>query len=314
METAALIGLDGAVEWLCLPRFDSPSVFGSILDQQKGGSFTITPCGGKARYQQLYSPDTNILVTRFLTPEGVVELTDFMPVKVNSRRQRSSWLVRRLKAVSGSASLKLRCAPAFDYGGRGHEVDVNRREAIFRTPDLSLRLSAAVPLQKAGGAAEADITLQESQGVSFILGMAGEKAPGDFLEEAAIDELEEGTAAHWRNWIAKCTYQGRWRELVHRSALLLELLTYAPTGAIIAAPTSSLPEWIGGERNWDYRYNWIRDAAYTVYALLRIGLYDEATRFMGWVEERCAELPDGSSLQTVYAVDGGRNLHEQTLP
>ena len=176
-----------------------------------------------------------------------------------------------------------------------------------------MRLTAAVPLKKVGDAAEAEVTLQESQGVSFVLGMAGERAPGDFLEEAAIDELQERTANHWRSWIAKCTYGGRWRELVHRSALLLELLTYAPTGAIIAAPTSSLPERMGGERNWDYRYNWMRDAAYTVYALLRIGLFDEATRFMGWVEQRCAELPDGSSLQTVYAVDGGRDLHEQTL-
>jgi len=313
METAALIALDGSVDWLCLPRFDSPSVFGAILDQQKGGSFTITPCGGRARYRQVYLPDTNILVTRFLTPEGVVELTDFMPVKLNSREQRSSWLVRRVKAVSGPASLKLRCAPAFHYGGRGHEVDVDNREAIFRTADLSLRLTAAVPLKKIGDAAEAEITLQESQGVSFVLGMAGERAPGDFLEEAALDELEKRTAAHWRSWIRKCTYGGRWQELVHRSALLLELLTYAPTGAIIAAPTSSLPERIGGQRNWDYRYNWIRDAAYTVYALLRIGLFDEATRFMGWVEERCAELPDGGSLQTVYAIDGGRNLHEKTL-
>lgn len=313
METAALIAQDGSVDWLCFPRFDSPSVFGAILDQEKGGAFSIAPCGGRARYRQLYRPDTNILVTRFLSPEGVVELTDFMPVKLNSRQQRSSWLVRRVKAVSGSASVKLRCAPAFHYGGRGHETNVDHREAIFRTADLSLQLTSAVPLKKIGDAAEAEITLQESQSVSFVLGMAGEKAPGDFLEEAAIDELEEQTARHWRSWIAKCTYDGRWRELVHRSALLLELLTYAPTGAIIAAPTSSLPEWIGGKRNWDYRYNWIRDAAYTVYALVRIGLYDEATRFMGWIEDRCAELPDGSSLQTVYAVDGSRQLHEQTL-
>src|SRR5215469_17811066 len=141
MESAALIAQDGSVDWLCLPRFDSPSVFAAILDQHKGGSFTITPCGGRTRYGQLYLPETNILVTRFLTPEGVVEITDFMPVKLNSRQQRSSWLVRRVKAVSGSASLKLRCAPAFDYGGRGHEVDVDDREAIFRFADMESRLT-----------------------------------------------------------------------------------------------------------------------------------------------------------------------------
>jgi len=311
LHTAALVGKDGSVDWLCLPRFDSPSVFGSILDEKKGGYFLIAPLADRVRHEQLYKPDTNILVTRFLTDGGVVELTDFMPVPSGSGPHRPR-LIRRVRAVTGSASLRLVCRPAFHYASQPHQLETDSRGAIFHAPNMSLRLAASIPLRKASDAIETDFTVPESQTIGFILG-----SDDDDLRlkktEAAIDKLEQDTALYWRSWLAKCTYEGRWREIVHRSALALELLTFAPTGAIIAAPSCSLPEWIGSERNWDYRFNWIRDAAYAIYALLRIGLSDEADRFMGWIEQRCSELADGDALQTVYAVDGTRDLHEQTL-
>jgi GH15 family glucan-1,4-alpha-glucosidase len=314
LHSAALIGLDGSVDWLCLPRFDSPSVFAGILDEKRGGQFTIGPVSPEARCQQLYQPETNILVTRFLTPDGVAELTDFMPLRLIETEPHSSQLVRRVKSVSGTPSLRLRCAPALNYAQDGHEVVISQGGASFRSPAQSFALAASIPLRKVGDAVEAEFTLKESETLSFIFaaerdGWLKEGA----IAEPALEELEEATAVYWQTWLAKSSYRGRWREMVERSALLLQLLTYAPTGAIIAAPSCSLPEWIGGERNWDYRYNWIRDAANTVYALLRIGLFDEAALFMNWIEERCAELAEADSLQTVYSVDGNPDLHERTL-
>jgi GH15 family glucan-1,4-alpha-glucosidase len=315
LRTAALIGQDGAVDWFCLPRFDSPSVFGAILDEKRGGQFTIAPRADRLRTQQLYRPDTNILVTRFLTPEGVVELTDFMPARANPMEQHSPRLIRRVKAVSGCARIRVQCSPAFRYGQQSHEVDVRDQEVFFRTSSLGLRLATPIELKKAGAGVEGEFSLQESQTVSFALGDISDGSLKELaLFEPALDALEEGTATYWCQWVNKSTYRGRWQEIVHRSALVLELLTYAPSGAVIAAPSCSLPEWIGGDRNWDYRYNWIRDAAYTIYALLRIGLFDEATRFMGWIEQRCAELAEGAGLQTLYAVDGNRQLEEHILP
>ncbi len=314
LHTAALISQDGSVDWMCLPRFDSPSVFAAILDDTRGGHFTIAPCLERARCQQLYKPDTNILVTRFLSDRAVVELTDFMPLGSSAAGQHRSRLIRRVKAVHGSASLNLICAPKFRYASKPHKVEVREHGAVFRAPGLSLHLAASIPLIRADETVRAKFMLEESQHLSFVLGIDGnECATESRIPEAALDQLEEKTSAYWQDWIGKCAYEGRWRGIVQRSALLLELLTYAPTGAVIAAPSCSLPEWIGGERNWDYRYNWIRDAAYTIYALLRIGLFDEAERFMQWVQERCAELGENGALQTVYAVDGRRDLQEQTV-
>jgi len=313
LQTAALVNQDGSVDWFCLPRFDSPSIFGAVLDEKKGGHFRIAPAGGKVLYRQLYKPDTNVLVTRFISSQAIVELVDFMPMH-DPGRLHPSWLIRRVRAVSGSASMKLFCEPAFNYARQGHEIEVRDNKAVFSTPEIPIQLLSPIPLNKSERAAHAEFTLEESQTLSFVLGIEGNDFMDDFaVNEDAIDHLEEETTTYWRRWLSKCTYHGRWRGTIHRSALLLELLTYSPTGAVIAAPTCSLPERIGGERNWDYRYNWIRDAGYTLYGLLRIGLFDEASRFMGWVQERCGELAESDPLQTIYAVDGGRNLHEQTL-
>jgi GH15 family glucan-1,4-alpha-glucosidase len=316
LRTAALISNEGSVDWFCLPRFDAPSVFGALLDDHRGGRFSISHRDSSVRYQQLYRPDTNILVTRFLASGSVVEISDFMPLQSDRiQTQEVSRLVRRVRAVKGSASLEVRCTPAFDYGNAPVErVDVGPGGASFHSKDLSIHLGSPVELKKVDSGVAAELKLQESQVVSFIVGeMPARRSQPLQMSERALDKLEQDTAGYWRNWLKKSSYKGRWREMVHRSALLLRLLTYTPSGAIVAAPTCSLPELIGGGRNWDYRYNWIRDAAYTIYALLRIGLFDEAGHFMKWIEDRYSELPDGDSLQTVYAVDGGRDLQEREL-
>jgi GH15 family glucan-1,4-alpha-glucosidase len=316
LRTAALINCDGSVDWLCLPRFDSASVFAAILDSQKGGSFMIAPSGENVRSVQIYRPETNILVTRFLTGGAVVELTDFMPVQASRSANESSWLVRRVHAISGTAKIRLRCTPAFNFARQSTtKIEMNRLGAVFHSPELSIHLAASVELKALESEIAADFTVPESQTVSFILSQVRDPSwqPAT-ISERSLDDLELATASYWQQWLAKCTYKGRWREIVHRSALMLQLLSYAPSGAIIAAPTCSLPEWIGGDRNWDYRYNWIRDAGYTIYALERIGLFDEAAYFMSWIEERIGEIASDGPLQTVYAVDGSRDLHEDMLP
>ena len=316
LRTAALIGGDGSLDWLCLPRFDSPSVFAAILDEQRGGCFTIAPREPSIESVQIYRPGTNILVTRFVAEGSVVELTDFMPLQASRSAQEPSWIVRRVTAIHGSPQIKLRCAPAFNFARQETErIEVNGQGALFRSSGLSLRLSSSIELKAVESELVGEFTLKQGQTTSFILSEirdADSELP--IISERSLDHLEQTTAAYWVQWVSKCTYRGRWRELVHRSALLLQLLTYAPSGAIIAAPTCSLPEWIGGDRNWDYRYNWIRDAGYTIYALERVGLYDEAGHFMSWIEDRVGELCENGPLQTVYGVDGGRNLREEVLP
>jgi GH15 family glucan-1,4-alpha-glucosidase len=315
LRTAALIGRDGSLDWLCLPRFDSPSVFAAILDAERGGYFKISPCAEIARSDQLYEPGTNILVTRFLTNGAVIELTDFMPVQASRSLNEPSWLVRRVHAIGGAAKIRLRCNPAFNFAsGKIDKIEVDKHGAMFRTPALSVHLAASGDLKTDESGVGAEFTVKESQKLSFILSEHRDHSwEPPTISERSLDNLETATASYWRQWLSKCTYKGRWRELVHRSALVLQLLSFAPTGAIIAAPTCSLPESFGGDRNWDYRYNWIRDAGYTIYALERIGLFDEAGYFMSWIEQRIGEIASDGALQTVYAVDGSRDLHEATL-
>src|SRR5882762_3773268 len=245
LRTAALIGKDGSVDWLCFPRFDSPSVFGGILDSQKGGFFRIAPSTGDVAHKQLYWPDTNVLVTRFLSNDGVGEIIDFMPMRENYG------LIRQVKVVRGTLRFRLECRPAFNYARDPHRTMIEEGGAKFHSRNLHLALSSKIPLQRIEHGVSAEFTLREGHAASFWLyGLEERGGTLRALPEQESDELFRATVEYWRKWISQSTYHGRWRETVQRSALALKLLTYEPTGAIVAAPTCSLPGSIDGGRNW----------------------------------------------------------------
>jgi GH15 family glucan-1,4-alpha-glucosidase len=276
LHTVALVGIDGSIDWCCLPRFDSPSVFGAILDEKIGGHFKIAPVQ-KGNTRQMYLPETNILLTRFLQHDGV--------------------------------------GPGFNFGRDAHEIDVRPKGVIFQSGDQSVGLVSPIPLDTREGVAFQEFTLQQGETLTFFLEYLETKNGTPLLSTPESgEEAFRNTSAFWQRWLSQCQYDGRWREVVHRSALTLKLLTYAPTGAIVAAPTTSLPENIGGPRNWDYRYTWIRDSAFALYGLLRLGFTVEAGRFMEWINARCHELNPDGSIQLMYGIDGRRDLEEQELP
>jgi GH15 family glucan-1,4-alpha-glucosidase len=314
MRTVALVSINGSVDWFCFPHFDSPSVFAALLDDKKGGRFDISSTHEHVKYKQFYWPDTNVLVTRFLSPEGVGELQDFMPVAPHEAGDTADRLIRRVRVSRGEMEFRVRCQPAFDYARAEHEVETCKHGVLFRSEGLSLELVSRVPLKRSGAAVHATFRLREGETAVFVLrqapdGPTGRQAPS----EDESQELFERTVKYWRQWLSQCQYFGRWRDIVLRSALTLKLLTFEPTGAIIASPTCSLPELIGGPRNWDYRYTWIRDAAFSIYGLLRLGFTSEAADFMGWLDARYREARHGTQLQVLYRIDGGHHIPETTL-
>lgn len=313
LTTTALISLRGSVDFMSFPRFDSPTIFAALLDCERGGRFEISPINGEFRNTQRYFPDTNILLTRFLGAESVAEISDFMAME---HLGHCHTLIRRVKVIRGQARFRAVCAPKFDYARVGHRLEkrggvflfVPRKESV-----PALRLRAEVELRNENGEAWAEFTLNAGQTVSFVLEEArpGEESPSK-APDYVSDTFKE-TMNSWLAWVARSKYRGRWREMVNRSALTLKLLTSRPHGSIVAAPTFALPESIGGERNWDYRYTWIRDASFTLYALMRLGYMDEARAFMGWMETRCCQLKPGKPLQTLYRIDGNPCLTEEIL-
>lgn len=314
MRTAALVGMNGSIDWLCMPYFDSPSVFAAVLDAQKGGRFRISPAGDDFRNKQFYWPDTNILITRFLHADGIGEIEDYMPV--GAADAAPDQLVRRVRVVRGKVSFHLECSPAFDYARAVPQIHLGEHGAHFESPDLTLGLASSVPLHRIAAGVVADFTLDEGESITFVLRrLATEHSLTRCPGVGQAEDLFRATVDFWRRWISRCAYSGRWREIVQRSALTLKLLSFEPTGAIVAAPTCSLPESLGGQRNWDYRYTWIRDAAFTLYGLLRIGFTEEAARFMDWLKDRWQDADDdnASPLQLMYGIDGRSELPEQTL-
>lgn len=312
LRTAALVGKNGSIDWFCFPHFDSPSVFGAILDCAQGGYFRISPASAEITCKQVYWPETNVLITRFLAADGVGEIIDYMPLSPSREVPAYLGLIRRVKLVRGSMQFRIECVPAFNYGRDGHTTEIIPEGAHFMSSALRMGLASSVPLQRFGTGVSAEFVLHEGETQSFQFREWKDSIPIGCPEQMS-QELFDDTIRYWRRWISQCTYRGRWREAVHRSALALKLLTFEPTGAIVAAPTCSLPENLGGPRNWDYRYTWIRDAAFTVYSLLRIGFTHEAARFVSFLDARCHEIEPEGSLQTMYGIDGRHILTEETL-
>jgi GH15 family glucan-1,4-alpha-glucosidase len=316
LHTVALVGTDGTIDWYCCPRFDSPSVFAAILDADNGGRFRIAPQRDGWTSKQLYLPDTSVLITRFLMPDGVGELQDFMPPPRTSAGVHRHRIIRRVLAVRGQMHFAVDVSPRFDYARARHDVALTPHGALFRSPDLHLSLSTRCAIEIVDGSVRALITVPAGDAVTFVLDRV---EPGERPVPYSDDDIAaqfDATVKFWRRWLRGSQYGGRWREMVHRSALTLKLLTYAPTGAIVAAPTTSLPEELGGVRNWDYRYTWLRDAAFTLYALLRLGFTEEAAAFLQWLEQRIdgANDRDSGPLQIMYGIDGREDLREEELP
>lgn len=313
LRTCALVGTDGTIDWFCAPRFDSASVFGSILDQDNGGSWRLTPNTDVTRTQQFYYPDTAVLITRFLTEDGVVEVHDFMPVVVPDEPDHRQRLVRRISGVRGRMRLAMRLDARPDYARQSCTAEHTGDGVLITGDGVRLGLIASTDLEidstDANSVVTADFELSTGDTALFVLEVLddGDQVTADAMNRT--DALFEATTAFWRNWIATSAYTGRWRETVHRSAITLKLLTHEPTGAVLAAPTTSLPAPIGGSRNWDYRYVWIRDAGFSMYALLRLGFLNEARQFTRWLSERMGQR-DGSEdrrlgpLRVLYDIDG----------
>ena len=278
--------------------------------------FQIGPADQDAsNCKQFYWPDTNVLVTRFLQEGAAAELIDFMPVGTDSDFATSHrQVIRRVTAVRGNMRFRVECRPAFNYARDDHKTVLNDGGAEFHSAQAHLGMATSVPLAIENDGAVAEFSLGEGQTVTFVLRELDEReACGMALSDQDAEAAFRETVTYWRDWLSQSTYRGRWREMVDRSALALKLLTYEPTGAIVAAPTCSLPEGIGGERNWDYRYTWLRDSAFTVFALLRLGFTKEAQAFAKFIEGVCADPNPDGSLQIMYGIDGRKQLIEESL-
>jgi GH15 family glucan-1,4-alpha-glucosidase len=328
LQTAALVTTDGVLDWFCCPRFDSPSVFASLLDADRGGFYRIAPDRDDYVTRQLYLPDTAILITRFMTPDGVGEVHDFMPVIEGPATDRHR-LVRNIRVVRGEMRFVIEVNPRFDYGRKQHQVEIADQGAVFRSDGMDLTVHGIapegsgvrdlgiIPLPGSSEAGQTGLrwtrTMRAGESGGVVLESNG-GAPHRVTPEQA-DRLQEETEQFWRGWLRRSTYRGRWREMVARSAITLKLMTYAPTGAPVAAPTAGLPELVGGERNWDYRYTWVRDGSFSIYALLGLGYVDEAAAFGIWMRDRVQEQAgsDSGPLKIMYRVDGSSDLIEETL-
>ncbi|MFG3659826.1 glycoside hydrolase family 15 protein [Streptomyces sp. NPDC047706] len=325
LQTSALVTTQGTLDWFCAPRFDSPSVFGALLDKDKGGECTVRPMHTTYATRQLYFPDTAILITRFMTEAGAGEVIDFMPV-TGTTATAGHRLVRMVLCVRGSMTFEVCIAPRFDYGREAHRLHLTERGAVFAGEDGS-ELTVH-PVREAEDERLLDVvtdrqndlhfnlTLQAGQQRGLVLEWAADGPPRE-IRLAEYQQLHDETVLFWRSWLQQSQYSGRWREAVERSAITLKLMTYAPSGAVVAAPTAALPEQLGGERNWDYRFTWIRDASFSVYALLGLGFTDEARAFIQWigdrVKERAGRDSDTGPMNIMYKVDGSSDLDEEIL-
>jgi len=312
LHSTALVGCDGGINFMCFPEFDSPAMFARLLDPEDGGTFLIEPEREGFTRHQLYLPDTNILLTRFLGDEGIVELCDFMPVEESGPIHN---IVRIVRCVRGSVHLRMLCAPRFDFGRSKHSVHRRDGQIVFEPKGSGLSaVRLHVPVEHevtAEGDVRARLRLRAGHEVAFVLEEASEgRSPA--CDERFATEAFERTVSFWRRWVSRSRYDGRWREMVNRSALTLKLMTSQRHGSIIAAPTLGLPEAPGGARNWDYRYTWIRDASLCLREFLELGHTEEAEDFMCWLSDRVSESEDGE-LHPLYRLDGAEVPRETEL-
>jgi GH15 family glucan-1,4-alpha-glucosidase len=309
MRSAALVNDKGSVDFFCWPEFDSPSIFCSLLDSPEAGIFQLSPDLPDARREQIYLPDTNVLQTRWLSEQAVVEVTDLLPI--GDSEDDLPVLMRRVRVVSGRATFHLRCAVRHDYARASTRARLDEQNVVFEASGQpAMRLTSDQPLRVEGHAALAEFTLEQDQSAQFLLGGVDDPR----LKEGAAELCLERTLKFWRDWSGQSNYRGRWREMVNRSALALKLLTSRKHGAILAAATFGLPETPGGERNWDYRYTWIRDASFTVYAFMRLGFVQEANDYMRWLRGRVSDCHgQPMKINILYGIDGRQELPETEL-
>ena len=306
-HSAALVSSRGSIDWLCLPRFDSPSLFARILDLERGGGWTIQPAG---RFQAAhrYLDDTNVLETVFNTASGRVRLLDFMPVSVAQGGTAAApyGLVRIVEGLDGDHEIESRCEPRPDYARAAPAFQLDGNTVVFN--GFRLTGPAGWQIDDDGCTLRSRLTLHAGEQLAFTLHTDDER-----FAAAAHNPLGalDWTVEFWRTWVSKCTYEGPYREMVMRSALALKLCTYTPTGAIVAAPTTSLPEEIGGIRNWDYRFTWIRDASFTLYALLLAGFFEEDDPFFKWIVETVKV--EGTGIRILYPISPDGRVEEQAL-
>ena len=321
MSSAALVGTDGSVDWCCFPRFDSPSVFAAILDPEIGGRFRIAPVDGGRDGQQQYVTDTNILETTFTTAAGVVTITDFMPVSGDDDNNPDTpppdpphEIHRVVTCRSGEVPMRCEFRPRHDYARavpqfRALDGQPASTAVQARAAGQSLTLLASIPLPVDAHGISADFTLAAGQSATFVLAYGAGRVTS--LERRRTQRKMDETARYWRNLVRRMDYDGLWRNQVVRSFLVLHLMVYPKTGAIVASPTTSLPETIGGSRNWDYRYSWLRDAAFSVDILYRLGDVYGADRYINWLIEQC-QLHI-SRTRIVYGISPDSSLKEYTL-
>jgi GH15 family glucan-1,4-alpha-glucosidase len=309
-RTVALVARDGSIDWLCLPDLDSPSVFAAVLDADGGGSFALRP-DIPAEVQRRYLPDTNVLETTFTTAQGVVQVTDAMTLP-NAELGPTRELIRRVDGLAGRVPMHWRITPAFDYGAASPRLERRGGVPVALAGPDALAVSS-------WGAGEAQLDSQSIFGrfvtggsSSAVIALCGShQEPLVFPPRQDVEARLTATTAYWRDWAANRAYDGPWRDEVIRSALALKLLFHAPSGAIAAAASASLPEEIGGERNWDYRFCWVRDSAFTLEALLQLGCPGEAEAFFWWLLH--ASQLSHPRLQVLYRLDGGDHATERTL-
>ncbi|KAH7035098.1 glycosyl hydrolase [Microdochium trichocladiopsis] len=363
MRTCALVSMDGSIDFMCWPYFDSPSIFCRLLDKHKGGFFSLSPSPSlTCNTKQQYLPSSAILQTRYIHEDGVVDVVDFFPRPKNTTILSSGttshyayreaqnvpgelkkWLVRRVECIRGSMSLEIEIFPAFDYAREGHKTTILAPErraddgisktVTFHGKTERLQLDVVIcgaktpsssspvisfkkELRKGmtGEGVHATVDLQEGEHVSFILREDLEQHVAAVITPEIVDSEQHSTQAFWFKWLSKSKYRGGWREVVSRSLLILKMLTFEPTGAIVAAPTFSIPEAIGGPRNWDYRFSWVRDSSFTIYILLRMGFSDEADAYMAFIDERLRKtVTANSALPIMFTIHGETDIPELEL-